>query len=161
MAGLIQDNRQEELTPDKVNAQIKMPPELQEAYDRVVVAGMKVMFSKETNAKVLKAIEGEGPISKRLGVGIAGLIATLFKQSNNTIPPQVIIPAGTNLLIQAADFLKRSGTEQITNEDIGEALQVMMNTVLDMFGADPQKVVGALDQFDKSRSQQAAQQMGA
>lgn len=159
--GLIQDNMQEELTPEKVNSQIKMPPELQEAYDRVVLAGMKVMFDKATHSKVMKAIEGEGPLSKRLGVGIAGLMATLFKQSNNTIPPQVLIPAGTNLLMQAADFLKRTGTEPVSNQDIGEAMQVMINTILDMFGVDPMKLRGALDQFDQSRTQQAAQQMGA
>ena len=160
MAGLIQDNMQEELTPEAVNSQIKMPPELQEAYDRVVLAGMKVLFDKSTNAKVMKALDGEGPLSKRLGVGIAGLMATLFKQSNNTIPPQVLIPAGTNLLMQAVDFLRKTGKEQVDNQTIGEAMQVMVNTVLDMFGVDPAKLRGALDQFDQSRSQQAAQQMG-
>lgn len=162
MAGLIQENMSgDELTPEKVNSQIKMPPELQEAYDRVVLAGMKVMFSKATHDKVLKAIQGEGPLAKRLGVGIAGLMAELFKQSNQTIPPQVLIPAGTNLLVQAADFLKRTGAEQVDNQTLGEAMQVMVNTILDMFGIDPMKLRGALDQFDQSRTQQASQQMGA
>lgn len=162
MAGIIQNEMEGgDLAADKVNAQIKMPPELQEAYDRVVLAGMKIMFSKETAGKVLKAIQGPGPISKRLGVGIAGLIATLFQQSNKTIPPQVIIPAGTNLLMQAADFLKRSGVEKITDKEIGEAMQVMLNTVLDMFGVDPMKLRTAMDGFDPSKTQAAAQQMQA
>ena len=161
MAGLIQDEMQQgggELTPDKVASEIKMPPELQEAYERVVLAGMKIMFSKETNEKVIKSIQGPGPIAKRLGVGIAGLIATLFQQSNKTMPPQLIIPAGTNLLMQAADFLKRGNIEKITDKDIGDAMQVMLNTVLDMFGVDPMKMRAALDSFDPSKVQQQGAQ---
>lgn len=134
-----------ELTPEKVSASIKMPPELQEAYERVVVAGMKVMFDPKTHQMALEQLQGEGPISQRLGRAIAGMMILLFKESNNTMPPQVIIPAGTDLLVRAADFLKKSGIEQVTDEDIGEALNVMIETLLQGAGMDPAKVLNSFD----------------
>ncbi len=136
------EGRGQELTPEAVDAAIKMPPELQEAYQRVVIAGMKVMFDPSTHALAMKQLQGDGPISQRLGRAVAGLLATLFKESNNTMPPQVLVPAGTSLLVRAGDFLKKSG-EQITDADIGEALAVMIETVLTGFGLDPQKVLAA------------------
>lgn len=166
MAGLIQENMAgqggDQLTPDVINAQIKMPPELQKAYERVVVAGMKIMFSKETHDKAIRAIEGPGPVDKRLATGVAGLVAELFRQSNGTIPQAVLIPAATNLLGQAADFLRKTGQEQVDDKTLASAMHEMINIILDMFGVDPQKMASALDMFDKSEAaQKVKQQMGA
>lgn len=166
MAGLIKDNMPEgsgqQLDAASVNSNIKVPPDLQEAYDRVVVAGMKVMFDKATHQLAMKAIAGDGPLGERVGKGIAGLIATLFKKSNNSIPPQVIIPAGVNLVMQACDFLQKSGQEQISQQDIGEAVNTAVRVILSMFGADPDKMVelANANSYDNSAMQQQAQQMG-
>ena len=95
----------DDLSAEQVSSQIKMPPELQEAYERVVLAGMKMLFDKNTNKLAVKQLQSmEGPLSERLGKSVAGLLAELFRQSNKTMPPQVIIPAGVELLMQAADF---------------------------------------------------------
>ena len=69
--GLINENMarpeaQGEISVESVRSEMNIPPELQNAYERVVVAGMKVMFSKETNKYVLKALESEGSTRKSL-----------------------------------------------------------------------------------------------
>lgn len=140
-----QEGQGEALSPEAVASKIKMPPELQNAYERVVVAGMKVMFDKTSHQSAVQQLQGQGPVSERLGKAIAGLMVLLFKQSNQTMPPQVIIPAGTDLLVRAADFLKKSGTEQVTDQDVGEALSIMIETVLTKFGLDPAKVLNSYD----------------
>lgn len=161
MAGLVNDEMTGKLSVEEVRANIKVPPELQEAYDRVVIAGMKIMFSKATNQQAMKAIEGEGSLDKRLGVGIAGLLAELFRRSNNTIPPQVLIPAGTDLLMQAADFLRKTRKETVTDKVIGDAMAIMVRTVLETFGVDPEKMVAVMGNYSRDAGQQQAQQMGA
>lgn len=151
----------EELTTEAIKQNIKMPPELQEAYERVVIAGMKVMFAKETHRIMLKEMQKPGPIAERLGNGIAGLMLLLFKESNNTMPPQVIIPAGMELLMQAVDFMRQTGMEKPTNEDIGNAIQTMITVIMQKFGVDPGKFEQMLNSFDNKNVQAAAQQMGA
>ena len=149
--GIIQDKmgrpEGDDLTTEAVTKDIKMPPELQEAYERVVIAGMKVMFSKESHRAMLQEIQKPGPMDERLGKGIAGLMLMLFKESNETMPPAVIIPAGVNLLMEAVDFLRNSGLAKPTNADIGGGIEIMMATVLDKFGLPPDKLAQMLNQF--------------
>lgn len=124
-----------------------MPPQLQEAYERVVIAGMKVMFSKESHKLMLDELKKEGPISEKLGKSIAGLMLLLFKQSNNTMPPEVIIPAGVNLLTRAVDFIRKTNVEKITNADIGDAMELMITTILNTFGVSPEKMSQMVNQY--------------
>lgn len=149
--GLIQENMArpegDDLDTETIKNNIQMPPELQEAYDRVVIAGMKVMFSKESHKLMLDELQKEGPIAQKLGMGIAGLMLLLFKESNETIPPQVIIPAGVNLLSRAADFIRKSGIDSITNADIGDAMELMISTILQKFGVSPEQMEQMLNQY--------------
>ncbi|MFN9959635.1 MAG: hypothetical protein ACK55I_41650, partial [bacterium] len=83
----------------------------------------------------------------KLGMGIAGLMLLLFKESNETIPPQVIIPAGVNLLSRAADFIRKSGIDSITNADVGDAMEIMISTILQKFGVSPEQMEQMLNQY--------------
>lgn len=162
--GIIQDNMArpegDELTPESVRKGMDIPPDQQEAFERVVLAGMKVMFSQETHKLMLKELNGQGPVAQRLGMGVAGLVLLLFKESNNTMPPQILIPAGMELLMQAADFLKKTNTAQVDNKTIGDAMQVMIDTILEKFGASPDKIVSLVDQYETGGIEAAKQQMG-
>ncbi len=135
------------LSPEVIQQNIQMPPELQEAYERVVLAGMKALFSEGSNREMLKRLEGKGPIGLRLGKGIATLLLLLYSESNKTLPQAVIIPAGTYLIAQAADFLNQSGIEKLSNTDIGEAMATFVEATIQGFGGNLQKMYGLLDQY--------------
>jgi hypothetical protein len=149
--GIIQDKmgrpEGEDLDTEAIKDNIKMPPELQEAYERVVIAGMKVMFSKESHKLMLDELQKEGPVGQKLGTGIAGLMLLLIKESNGTLPPEVVVPAGINLLTRAADFIRKSKIEKITNGDIGDAMEVFISTILDKFGVSPEQMTQMLNQY--------------
>jgi hypothetical protein len=149
--GLIQDKMArpegDDIDTETIKKNISMPPELQEAYERVVIAGMKVMFSKESHKLMLDELQKEGPLGQKLGMGIAGLMLLLIKESNGTIPPEVIIPAGINLLTRAADFIRKSKIEKITNADIGDAMEVMISTILEKFNVDTEQMNQMLNQY--------------
>ena len=144
----------QDLTPEVIQQNIQMPPELQEAYDRVVLAGMKALFSEGTNREMLKQIQGPGSIGLRLGKGIASLMLILYTESNKTMPQAVIIPAGVYLLAQAADFLNQSGVEKLANKDIGEAMATFVEATIQSFGGDLTKMYGLLDQFQPPEATQ-------
>lgn len=149
--GLIQEKmgrpEGEDVTKEAVDKNIEMPPELQEAYDRVVIAGMKVMFSKESHRAMLKELQREGPMDQRLGKGVAGLMLLLFKESNGTMPPAVIIPAGLKLMMEAVDFMRETGLGQPTNADIASGMQILISTILEKFGVAPDKMEQLLNQY--------------
>ena len=75
------DPQGDTLTPEVIKQNIKLPADLQEAYDRVVIAGQKIIFDEKTNKLVLDAIKGEGSLGIRLGKGIATLMLLLYRES--------------------------------------------------------------------------------
>lgn len=123
-----------------VHEGIAVPPELQEMFERMVLAGMKVMFSRETHEMALQQIVGQpGPMGERLGKAMAGLMSLLFAESGGSLPPQLLIPVGTELLAQAADFLNEAG-ETVTSDDLAEAMGTMIETMFQAFGVDPEQL---------------------
>ena len=105
------------------NVYEKIDPADKESLDRVVVAGQKLMFSKETHQAMLDAIEGEGDMADKLGMGIVQLMMILFQQSKGNMPPQVIMPAASILLAKACEYIERTGGEMST-AIFGEALKL-------------------------------------
>lgn len=141
-----------------------MPAHLQHGYERLVTAGMKIMFEKKSNKLLLQQLQRDVPMAKRLGEGTAALVLILWDRSNQTMPPQLIIPVGTELLLQAADFAKQSGIATITNQDIGDGVQVFLNLIFEKFNIDPAKLEQMMGNFDQSKIQEVAaqqQQQGA
>lgn len=135
-----------------------MPTELQKGYERLVTAGMKIMFDKKSNKLLLQQLQRDVPMAQRLGEGTAALVLILWDKSNQTMPPQLIIPVGTELLVQAADFAKQSGLATITNKDIGDGVQAFLDIIFKKFNIDPQKLQQMMGDFDRTKIEQFAAQ---
>ena len=148
------DPKKDELTPEAIKQNIKVPAELQEAYDRIVLAGKKIMFSKETNKAVLDAIKGEGSLGIRLGKGITTLMMLLHRQSQGTMPPSLLVPVGVCLLAEAADFIRQGNIEPINNVIIAEAIQVFIEAIIQNFGGDPNGMYATFEQLEQQQGSQ-------
>ena len=165
MQGIVNQNManpagKEVLTPDAVRKNMNLPPHLQNAFDRVATAGMKIMFDKETNKFMLKGFNPNN-VAEQLGNGMVVLISMLLEKSNNTMPPEIVIPVGIYLISQAADFYEKGGLADVKNEDIGNAIQIFIFQIISKLGGDPDKMMQRLGQFDPSQLQQAAAQQQA
>ena len=62
------------------------------------------------------------------------------------MPGEVIIPAGTYLLSQGAEFLETVTEEEVKPEVIAVAMQIMIDKLMSGFGIDPEKFHGATEQ---------------
>jgi ABC-type dipeptide/oligopeptide/nickel transport system ATPase subunit len=131
----------------KVNGSMQIPPQLQGAYQKIVLAGMKVMFDKNTHQMAMQELEKQGPVSDNLAEGIINLMALLWQKSNKTMPPQLIIPAGITLLMEAADFIKKSQIVPIEPQDLGDATQKFVMGIMKKFGLNPDAVIQKAQQL--------------
>lgn len=152
MDGLMQQ-QPKEFNPAEQRASLRenVPENLRTAYDRIVVAGMKFMFSDQTSGQVIEFLKGQGDIAEKLGKGVGALMLSLFVQSNKTMPHQLMIPAGVDLLLQAAEFYTQSGMGEVSNEQLAQAMQTMVFTILEKFGMGQEQVMGGI-----AKMQQAA-----
>ena len=142
MAGIVQAQTPATLTPQSVAAHMHLNPQQAQQMQRIVIAGMKVMFSPQSHQLVLKSLGGPAPMAQKLGQAIAGLMGLLMKESQNSLPGNLLVPAGMVLLAHAADFLNKSG-QPISDQDIGAAMQTFVRAVMGAVGLDPQKVVAS------------------
>lgn len=117
-----------------------MNPKTGDAYDRVLTAGMKMMYSPENASTIQALIADENiPMANKLGEGVANLLIMMDNQGNGTIPKEVIIPVGVSLVLEAADYLFEIGVE-VTEEDLGNAIELMMRAVFLGYGYPPEEV---------------------
>lgn len=122
---------------------------LGDAYDRVLTAGMKMMYSADNSQMMQEIIMDETiPIANKLGEGIANLLVMMDNQGNGSIPKEVLVPVGVALMFEAADYLFEVGIE-FTENDLGDALELLIRSILVGYGIDPSKIDNVIDDMGK------------
>lgn len=130
-----------------------VPPPMREAYDKLVTAGMKIMFDKSTHHLMQEQMQGEGPIDERLSEGVASLMAMMLKNSNGAFPQQLIIPAGIELMLHAADFAAQAAGERIDGETMGSAIQKFVFQLFEGAGIKPDVLMGSIGKIQELNDQ--------
>lgn len=131
----------------------KVPQDKRGAFERIVAAGEKVMYSPQTRQMLDNQLSQQGDPAEIAGEGVAKLFGLLFKESKGTMPMEAGIPAAQVLLCEGLDFLEKAGRIQVTNEVIGHATQAMVAYLLQLFGVSQDKLAQMM--------QAGAQQQGA
>lgn len=114
----------------------KVPPQLRGAVERLVVAGMKLMFSPQMRQAVMAQLQG-GATPEKVAQGIAGLISVLQGQAKGQVPQPALIPAAVILACQALDFLGKGGQMQVTKDTIGQTVQAVVAFLAQKMGVKP------------------------
>jgi hypothetical protein len=121
----------------------KVPPDKKEAFTRIFMAGQKVMYSEGSSELVRKEMERKAPIDAKLAHAAAGLMLILHKESKGQMPPDVGVLAGAALLLEMADFALKTG-QQMTQQDVRDALDQYVALVMMKYGAKPDQIMGAI-----------------
>ena len=122
-----------------------MSPELRDAYERVLVAGKKMMYAPETAEAIHGIILDDAvPMKNKLGEGIANLLVMMDNQGNGTIPKDVLIPAGVSLMFEAADYMFECGLE-VTPEDLSDGMEMMVYSIYEAYNVPSAEVDAIVD----------------
>jgi len=126
-----------------------MDPKQADAYDRVTAAGMKMMYAPD-NAEMIQGLimDEQVPVANKLGEGIANLLVMMDNQGNGSIPKEILVPVGVTLMFEAADYLFEVGVEY-TEDDLGKALELMINGIFVGYGIDPAQIDKVVDDMGK------------
>ena len=159
MSGLIQGAQAQSstLSPASVRAKMNIPPQLLPIYNRVIVAAQKIMYSPQMEGQIKQVLQGPGTIGQKLGQAIVGLLAIIISHSNNTMPKQLIIPVGIELVTEGADFLRKAGM-QVSDQDISQGVSVMVQDILQRSGVNPAQIAQAVQQAGGAPAAQGAPQ---
>lgn len=132
----------------------KVPQELRATFQRVVLAGEKVMYSPQSHDMMIKQLKSSDNPAEAAGEGVAKLFAILLNQSKGTLNMRAAIPAMTVLLCDVLDFMEKSMGVQVTPQLLAAATKEMGSSLLQIMGVTPEKLNQAMS---KAGGMQAAQ----
>ena len=126
-------------SPDAIRAGLHLSGNQGAQLDRIVLAGKRVMFDQRSHKMFLEQLDGPGTTAQKLGQGVAGLMGLLWQESRQSLPPQLLIPAGMVLVAVAAEFLKKGGMD-VSDQDIAGGIEALVTALLQAGGVDPDKM---------------------
>ena len=134
--------------------QAKVQPKDQSAFQRIVTAGLKVMYDPQTHPIMVRQMSKPGDPAEVAGEGAASLLAILYKESKGTMPIGPGILAAQIWLCEGLDFMAQAGKIQVSDDVVAMATKSMMAHILQIFHVPPAKINQAMHAG-------AAQQQGA
>ena len=124
------------LSIELIRSSMPVDPEHTDAYDRFVLAGLRVMFESDTHPVMLQQLARSQPMAERLGHGAAWLALLMHMGSPATLPAQYLIPAALELMAHAVDFAERAGMGPVSEADMAEAVTMITDTILRRTGVE-------------------------
>lgn len=122
------------------------PPEMRDAVDRIVAAGMKIMYSPSMRKELMNELQRDVPMPQKLAEGVVGLVLTLDKQTKGGLPMAAIFPAEMELLAEAAELAQSAG-QTVTQQDFNDAAMGMAVLTAKKMGGNDQEIMGAAEQW--------------
>lgn len=131
----------------------KVAPEMRNAFNKIVLAGMKLMYAPQTE-KMLRQQINSGEPPQAAGQGAAKVVGLLLAKSKGTAPFKAMIPAGIMLTCEALDFMEKAGKAQLTPELVSQAVQEFGSAVLQVIGVTPDKLDQVMSQVPDAKKPQ-------
>lgn len=98
-----------------------------EIFQRVVLAGMKLMFSEQTFPMLKNGLTKDSvPLPQRLAMETAGIFKMLMEKSGKKIPTQLIAPVGLMLLMEMGKFAADAGIAKPNEDDVKQASSILL-----------------------------------
>lgn len=117
-----------------------VPAQYRVAVQKIVMAGMTVMFSPQTHHLLLKGIQNDTDPAHAVAMGVTQLITILFRESKGTMPIPAVAPAAILLCCQALDFMEKSGMVKVTPAIMDSVTQDVIAYLMQKVGLTPEKM---------------------
>lgn len=112
--------------------QARVPSNLQMGFQRVVTAGLTLMYSTPLHQRMLQGLGATANPESNAAQGAANILGTLLNQSRGKMPVQLVVPAAIVVMCEILDFLAQAGKLRITPELIGQCTKDTGDAVLKM-----------------------------
>lgn len=128
---------------DRVQGTVK--PDQQDAYTRILAAGLKFAFDKKSHSSIIEGLDKSKDPVHDIAVGTVGLLLLMHKQSGDTMPVPPMVPAGMMLVLHGLDYIEQTKNIKIGNAEIDTATKLFIQTLSPKIGLTPDKMQEATD----------------
>lgn len=140
---LLLNNRILKAAEDKIEK--GLTPQNRDNYFKIVVAGMKLALDKGPNGLLAYLHSSKDPITDS-AKGAVNLCLLMRRQSRGTMPMKAMVPAATTLMLQALDFVDKTGVMKIGNNELVKATHIFTNFLFQQLHIKPEMISHAAAQ---------------
>jgi len=126
----------------------KIPPEMKQDYQAIVVAGMRVLFDDKTHKYFTAAIQQgqqSGNLPKRIVQGIVKLIQVVREQSQGKMKMAMAFPAAITLLCHALEYIQKTAGKTFDGATIASMVKALTAALFHSFNVGPQQLQKAVE----------------
>lgn len=155
------------LTATKKKLEGSVPPQLKDVYDRIIVAGMKLMWSDQTHKEMvsyLDRIKSPKDIPQLIAHGIAKMIQIIIQEGN--IKPKLEDPfypasmlAAQVLCMDALQYVEQKKKIVIDQAVLAETHKLLMSGLFKMYGITEELMRKALEHAQQQAASKNPQGM--
>ena len=131
-----------------------IPPEQQDQYERLVAAGMKIMFHEKTRPFVQKFLDsGDEPVTKSVK-GAMALLGILYQESTDKPSLELIVPVGLTLMLEAMDFLAQKGDMEFSMDAVADGTEMFIDNLMTQMGVSNEQVQSLMAEAQQAQQMQ-------
>jgi hypothetical protein len=112
----------------------KVPANLKDALNRVIHAGLTIMYSPKLAQQRNERIANSTDPAQEAADGSARLMLNLYEQSGKKLPTEIIAPGAMVFAFEYLDLLAKAGKAQISPDLIAQATQATGESALKLMG---------------------------
>lgn len=127
-----------------------VPPNRRSDVERLVLAGMEVMFAPQMQAKIAQQLKSAAP-EQSVPEGVAALLSLMQTKAKGPLPPAALVPASLILMCEAFDYLASAKLVEPSNEMVGKAAENMIAFMMQKMGITGAKIAEAKLQIQKMK----------
>jgi len=133
--------------------------EEQDAFERVVMAGMDVIYDKKSNKEIVNVLEsGKENPPEALATAAVMIFVELDNQSGNAIPEVVVVQATEQIFSLAAEMAEANGIFSITEADSQEGAKQIWIKLAEAGYIGEEDIQEMLAETDEGAMQEAIDQ---
>ena len=135
-------------------------PEEQEAYERVVLSGIKILSDPKANSSIMTMLSNEdvGEPEERLAKVASAIFSQIDEKSGGKIPEGVIIHSAGEILENVAEFANEAGVIQVDSQVQNKASQHLMMAIGEEYDIDPDEIQQVMSEMSDQDLQAVRQE---
>jgi len=128
-------------------------PDEQMAYEKIVIAALKVVYDETTHNKIMQALQQGGTPDAALATTTASIMTELDQKSGGKVPEVVILPAAMEVLDILGELADTAGLFAVDVKVMTSAAQQLILKLMQEYGVDPAGVQDFIGKMDPTKVQ--------
>lgn len=105
-----------------------MDQETQQAYFKIVIAGMHIALDKGPNGILASLRLSKDPVADA-AKGAVAMVIVMRKEAKGVMPMKAMVPAALTLMLKALDFADRSGLVKVAEPELVRATHIFTDQI--------------------------------